>query len=58
MSILDLIGNTPIANLAKISPNKNVRIFAKLEGNNPSGSVKDRAAYFMVNAAEETGVLT
>jgi cysteine synthase B len=58
MSILDLIGNTPIAELESISPNKNVRILAKLEGNNPSGSVKDRAAYFMVNDAEETGALT
>ena len=58
MSILDLIGNTPVAELAKISPKKKVRILAKLEGNNPSGSVKDRAAYFMVNDAEKTGVLT
>ena len=58
MSILDLIGNTPVAELVKIWPNKKVRILAKLEGNNPSGSVKDRAAYFMVNDAEKTGVLT
>ena len=58
MGILDLIGNTPMAELGKISPNKKVRILAKLEGNNPSGSVKDRAAYFMVNDAEKSGLLT
>jgi cysteine synthase B len=58
MGILDLIGNTPLAELAKITPNKKVRILAKLEGNNPSGSVKDRAACFMVNNAEKKGVLT
>jgi len=58
MSILKLIGNTPMAELYKLTPNKKVRILAKLEGNNPSGSVKDRAAYFMVNDLEEQKVLT
>ncbi len=58
MGILDLIGNTPVAELTKITPNKRVRILAKLEGNNPSGSVKDRAAYFMVKDLEKRGALS
>ena len=43
-SVLDLIGNTPIVDISALSPNPNVRILAKLEGQNPGGSVKDRAA--------------
>ncbi len=54
-SILDLIGNTPLAELRNINPNPNVRIFAKLEGNNPGGSVKDRAAFNMIKSALERG---
>ncbi|MCP9770886.1 cysteine synthase CysM [Lacihabitans sp. LS3-19] len=53
--ILDLIGNTPLAELSVLSPNPNVRIFAKLEGNNPGGSVKDRAALNMIKSAIERG---
>ncbi|MDO9288268.1 MAG: PLP-dependent cysteine synthase family protein [Thermodesulfovibrionales bacterium] len=57
MSILDCIGNTPLAKLDKINPNPGVRILAKLEGNNPGGSVKDRIAYYMVQEAEKSGKL-
>lgn len=54
-SILDEIGSTPLVELTKICVNKNVRLFAKLEGNNPGGSVKDRAAYGMIKGALERG---
>jgi cysteine synthase B len=57
MSILDCIGNTPLARLDNINPNPKVRLFAKLEGNNPGGSVKDRIAWYMVKAAEQAGRL-
>jgi cysteine synthase B len=57
MSILDCIGNTPLARLDRINPNPNVRLYAKLEGNNPGGSVKDRIAWYMVKAAEEEQIL-
>ena len=57
MSILDSIGNTPLARLDKINPNPKVRLLAKLEGNNPGGSVKDRIALYMVRIAEEQGKL-
>ncbi len=53
--IIDLIGNTPLAEIKKLNPNPNVRIFAKLEGNNPGGSVKDRAALNMIRSAIERG---
>jgi len=52
------IGNTPLVELKRINPNPRVRILAKLEGNNPGGSVKDRPAYFMLSGAEERGELT
>ena len=54
-SIIDLIGNTPLVQIQKLNPNPNVQIFAKLEGNNPGGSVKDRAALNMVKSAVERG---
>jgi len=54
-SILDLIGNTPMAEIKNMNPNPNVRIFAKLEGNNPGGSVKDRPAKNMIKSALERG---
>ena len=54
-SIIDLIGNTPLAEIKKLNPNPNVRIFAKLEGDNPGGSVKDRAALNMIKSALERG---
>jgi cysteine synthase B len=53
--IIDLIGNTPMVELAKLNPNPKVRIFAKLEGNNPGGSVKDRASLNMIRSALERG---
>lgn len=57
MSILDCIGNTPLVRLDKMNPNPKVRILAKLEGNNPGGSIKDRIAWYMVQAAEKEGRL-
>jgi cysteine synthase B len=54
-SLLDLVGNTPLVELKRINPNPNVRIFGKLEGNNPGGSVKDRAAYSMIKGALDRG---
>ncbi|GAB4483713.1 MAG: cysteine synthase family protein [Thermodesulfovibrionales bacterium] len=57
MGVLDCIGNTPLVRLDKINPNPGVSVFAKLEGNNPGGSVKDRIAYYMIKDAEETGCL-
>ena len=57
-SVLDLIGNTPIVDVSQLSPNPKVRILAKLEGQNPAGSVKDRIALAMVTAAEANGELT
>jgi cysteine synthase B len=53
--IIDLIGNTPIVELKKLNPNPNVTIYAKLEGNNPGGSVKDRASLNMIRSALERG---
>jgi cysteine synthase B len=53
--IIDLIGNTPMAEIKRLNTNPNVRIFAKLEGNNPGGSVKDRAALNMIRSALERG---
>lgn len=53
--ILEQIGNTPLVELTKIAVNKNVKIYAKLEGNNPGGSVKDRAAYGMIKGALDRG---
>jgi cysteine synthase B len=54
-SIIDLVGNTPQVEIKKLNPNPNVRIFAKLEGNNPGGSVKDRPALNMIRSALERG---
>jgi cysteine synthase B len=54
-TILDLIGNTPLVEIKKLNPNPNVKIYGKLEGNNPGGSVKDRAAYNMIKSALERG---
>ena len=55
MKLHELIGNTPLVELENISPNKNVKIFGKLEGDNPGGSVKDRTAYGMIRGALERG---
>ncbi len=58
VSILEAIGNTPLVELRRISPKPTVRIYAKLEGNNPTGSLKDRIAKYMIEAAEKNGDLT
>lgn len=55
--IIDLVGNTPLVEIKKLNPNPNVQIYAKLEGNNPGGSVKDRAALNMIRSAIERGVI-
>ncbi len=57
MSVLDLVGNTPLVELRHLNPNPNVKIYAKLEGQNPGGSVKDRAAYNMIKCAIDRGEL-
>lgn len=54
-SVLDTVGNTPLVELKRLSPNPAVRIYAKLEGNNPGGSVKDRPALNMIRSALERG---
>lgn len=56
-SILDLIGNTPLVDISQLSPNPTTRILAKLEAQNPGGSVKDRVALSMVQTAEKEGTL-
>lgn len=57
-SVLDLIGNTPLVQIHTLNPNPNVKIFVKLEGQNPGGSVKDRIALRMIEQAEKQGILT
>jgi [CysO sulfur-carrier protein]-thiocarboxylate-dependent cysteine synthase len=57
-SVLELIGNTPLVDISALSPNPHVRILAKLEGQNPGGSIKDRIAWQMVQEAEDDGTLT
>ncbi len=57
-SVLDLIGNTPLVDVSALSPKPSVRILAKLEGQNPGGSVKDRAAKAMIEEAEKEGRLS
>jgi cysteine synthase B len=54
-TLLELIGNTPLVEIKRLNPNPNVKIFGKLEGNNPGGSVKDRAALNMIRSAMERG---
>src|SRR4028119_909699 len=54
-TLLDTVGNTPLVVLQKLNPNPSVQIYAKLEGNNPGGSVKDRPALNMVKSALERG---
>ena len=54
-SIIDLVGNTPMVEIKKLNPNPNVRMYAKLEGDNPGGSVKDRPALNMIRSALERG---
>ena len=57
-NLVDAIGNTPLVEMPSFSPRSGVRLFAKLEGNNPTGSVKDRIARGMVAQAEADGILT
>jgi len=56
-SIIDLVGNTPMVEIKKLNPNPNVTIYAKLEGDNPGGSVKDRPALNMIRSALERGTI-
>ncbi|MQF70328.1 pyridoxal-phosphate dependent enzyme, partial [SAR202 cluster bacterium AD-804-J14_MRT_500m] len=56
-SLLDVIGNTPLVELNNMSPKEGIRIFAKLEGQNPTGSLKDRIAKNMIEKAEREGRL-
>ncbi len=57
-SVMELIGNTPMVDLSALSPNPDVEIIGKLEGNNPAGSIKDRIARQMILEAEADGTLT
>jgi cysteine synthase B len=56
-SLLSLVGDTPLVELSRLAPKEGVRIFAKLEGENPTGSIKDRVAKAMIDAAEASGEL-
>src|SRR3954466_1266490 len=56
-SLVDSVGNTPLVGLPRLSPSADVRLWAKLEQNNPTGSVKDRPALYMVAQAEKDGLL-
>jgi S-sulfo-L-cysteine synthase (O-acetyl-L-serine-dependent) len=55
--LIDFIGNTPLVELEIINPNPKVKIFGKLEGHNPGGSVKDRAAYGLIKGGIESGLI-
>jgi len=57
MKIFELIGNTPLVEIQNLNPNKMVKVYGKLEGQNPGGSVKDRAAYGMIKGAIDRGEL-
>jgi cysteine synthase len=57
-SLQDSLGGTPLVGLPRLSPGPQVRLWAKLEDRNPTGSVKDRAAFYMISAAEKEGLLT
>ncbi len=57
-TLLDAIGNTPLVEIRNLNPFPRIRIFAKLEGCNPGGSIKDRIALYMIRAAEESGELS
>jgi cysteine synthase len=56
-SLLDLVGSTPLVELTRLAPKRSVRVFAKLEAQNPTGSIKDRVAKAMIDAAEAAGEL-
>ena len=57
-SILDTIGHTPLVEIKNLNPNARVKILAKIEYFNPGGSIKDRAALFMIETGEKSGKLT
>ncbi|WUI01038.1 cysteine synthase [Spirillospora sp. NBC_00431] len=57
-SLLDSLGRTPLVGLPRLSPSADVRLWAKLEDRNPTGSVKDRPAFYMIEKAEKEGLLT
>ncbi|KAB2357756.1 PLP-dependent cysteine synthase family protein [Actinomadura montaniterrae] len=57
-SLLDSLGGTPLVGLPRLSPAEDVRLWAKLEDRNPTGSVKDRPAFYMIEKAEKDGLLT
>jgi cysteine synthase len=57
-NIIEMIGNTPMVRINNLIKNKRVKVYAKLEGQNPGGSIKDRIAMNMLNQAEEEGKLT
>ncbi|MEU3310786.1 PLP-dependent cysteine synthase family protein [Nocardiopsis sp. NPDC055551] len=57
-SLLDSLGGTPLVGLPRLSPSPRVRLWAKLEDRNPTGSIKDRAAFFMIEQAEKDGLLS
>src|SRR5215471_1554282 len=57
-SLLDSLGHTPLVGLPGLSPGDGVRLWAKLEDRNPTGSVKDRAAFYMIEKAEKEGLLS
>lgn len=57
-SPLAAVGNTPLVRLPRLSPSADVRVWAKLEDRNPTGSIKDRAAFFMIEQAEKDGLLS
>ncbi|MEU9023652.1 cysteine synthase [Actinomadura sp. NPDC048394] len=57
-SLLDSLGGTPLVGLPRLSPSEDVRLWAKLEDRNPTGSVKDRPAFYMIEKAEKDGLLT
>ncbi|GGU98591.1 cysteine synthase [Actinomadura cremea] len=57
-SLLDSVGGTPLVGLPRLSPSEDVRLWAKLEDRNPTGSVKDRPAFYMIDKAEKDGLLT
>jgi S-sulfo-L-cysteine synthase (O-acetyl-L-serine-dependent) len=56
--LLNAIGNTPLVQIVNLNPNPKIKIYAKIEGSNPGGSVKDRPAYYMIKKAEESGELS
>lgn len=57
-NILDLIGNTPLVKIQRLNPNPDLEMYVKLEKSNPSGSIKDRIALYMIEQAEKAGQLT